>query len=184
MQQSSAELTALRQSLASGKVAPGSTTVHLKLEDGSQYPLPGTVEFSEISVDENTGTVTLRARFANPRGLLLPGMFVTAAFEQAVQPGAFLVPQPAVQRDFDGSAFVYLVGPGNKAVRRKVTTTQTRGTDWVVTTGLKAGDRVITQGLDNVKQDTAIRPVPQSAPQRIGAPPGGKSGGFGGGRRD
>jgi membrane fusion protein (multidrug efflux system) len=183
MQQSSAELTALRQSLASGKVTPGSTTVHLKLEDGSQYPLPGTVEFSEISVDESTGTVTLRARFANPRGLLLPGMFVTAMFEQAVQPGAFLVPQPAVLRDFVGSAYVYTVGPGNKALRRKVTTTQTRGTDWVVTSGLKAGDRVITQGLDNVKQDTAIRPVPQSAPQRIGAPPGGKNGGVGGGRR-
>jgi membrane fusion protein (multidrug efflux system) len=185
MQQSSAELTALRNSLASGKVQPGSTTVHLKLEDGADYSFTGTVEFSEVSVDENTGTVTLRARFPNPNGLLLPGTFVTALFEQAVQPNAFLVPQPAVLRDFDGSAYVYVVGPGNKSARRKVTADHTNGTNWVVTAGLKPGDRVITQGLANMKQGQPIKPVPASAPQRVGVPKGFKPGasGGGGGRR-
>jgi membrane fusion protein (multidrug efflux system) len=183
MQQSSAELTALRNSLASGKVQPGSTTVHLKLEDGADYSFTGTVEFSEVSVDENTGTVTLRARFPNPNGLLLPGTFVTALFEQAVQPNAFLVPQPAVLRDFDGSAYVYVVGPGNKSARRKVTADHTNGTNWVVTAGLKPGDRVITQGLANMKQGQPIKPVPASAPQRVGVPKGFKPGASGGGGR-
>jgi membrane fusion protein (multidrug efflux system) len=183
MQQSSADLTALRNSLASGKVQPGSTTVHLKLEDGTDYPFSGTVEFSEVSVDVNTGTVTLRARFPNPNGLLLPGTFVTALFEQAVQPNAFLVPQPAVLRDFDGSAYVYVVGSGNKSARRKITADHTNGTNWVVTTGLKPGDRVITQGLANMKQGMPIKPVPASAPQRVAVPKGFKAGGSGGGGR-
>jgi membrane fusion protein (multidrug efflux system) len=90
-----------------------------------------------------------------------------------VQPNAFLIPQPAVQRDFDGSAFVYIVGPGNKATRRKVAAERTFGTNWIVTSGLKAGDKVITQGLANLKQGDKVRPVPQNAPQRVGAPPGG-----------
>lgn len=170
MQQSSAELTALRKALAAGRVSPGSTSVRLRLEDGSIYEHPGVLQFSEISVEESTGTVTLRARFPNPDGLLLPGMFVTALFDQAVEPAAYLVPQVALQRDFDGSAFVYVVGTDNKAKRRKVTAARTSGTDWVITEGLKQGDKVITQGLTNVKQDAAVRPVPQNAPQRVGQP--------------
>jgi len=183
MQQSAADLTALRRALQSGSVGPGSTSVKLKMEDGSDYGFVGHVQFSEISVDQNTGTVTLRASFPNPQGLLLPGMFVKAVFDQAVQPGAFLIPQPAVQRDFDGSAFVYLVGPGNKAMRRKVAADRTFGTNWIVTSGLKAGDKVITQGLSNLKQGDKVRPVPQDAPQRVGAPKGGKSGGGFAGKR-
>lgn len=172
MQQSSAELTRLRQALRRGDVAPGSTSVRLKLEDGSDYGYAGKVQFSDVTVDESTGTVTLRAAFPNHDGLLLPGMFVKAVFEQAVQPNAFLVPQPGVQRDFDGSAYVYVVGNDNKAARRKVSAEQTFGTNWVVTSGLKAGDRVIVQGLANVKQDTLVRPVSANAPQRVGASPG------------
>ena len=180
MEESAADLTSLRQALQRGEVASGSTTVHLKLEDGSDYPYTGQVQFSEITVDQNTGTVTLRANFPNPNGLLLPGMFVKAVFDQAMQPNAFLIPQPALQRDFDGSAFVYVVGPGNKAMRRKVAADRTLGTNWIVTSGLKAGDKVITQGLANLKQGMKVRPVPQNAPQRVGAPPGG--GKFGGKR--
>ena len=172
MQQSSAELTSLRGALQRGDVAPGDTSVRLELEDGSAYGHAGRVQFSDITVDESTGTVTLRASFPNPEGLLLPGMFVKAVFDQAVQPRAFLVPQPALQRDFDGSAFVFVVGPGNKAERRKVTALRTSGTNWVVTEGLRPGDRVITQGLgNNVRHDSEVRPVAASAPQRI-APPG------------
>ena len=177
MQQSSAELTALRQALQRGEVAPGSTSVHLTLEDGSDYGHAGQVQFSDIGVDESTGTVTVRASFPNPQGLLLPGMFVKAVFDQAVEPRAFLVPQPALQRDFDGSAFVYVVGRDNKALRRKVTANRTSGTNWVVTAGLQPGDRVITQGLgNNVRHDSEVRPVPASAPQEIAPPRQGGSG--------
>lgn len=172
MQQSSAQLTALRQALASGKATAGSTLVRLKLEDGSTYPLPGTVEFSEIAVNEGTGTVTLRARFPNPESLLMPGMFVTAMFDQAVEPNAYLVPQPALQRDFTGDPYVFVAGPDNKAQRRAVTAARTSGTNWVVTKGINPGDKVITQGLTNLKQGDAIRPVPASKPQRVGPPQG------------
>lgn len=170
MQQSSAELTALRRSLREGEVDPGSTSVRLQLEDGSEYRYTGTVQFSEVTVEESTGTVTLRARFPNPDGVLLPGMFVTAMFDQAVQPSAFLVPQPAVRRDFNGSAFVYVVAEGNRAQRRKVTAARTLGTDWVITEGLRAGERVITQAPITVRHGSAVRPVPQGTPQRVGAP--------------
>lgn len=172
MQQSSAELIALRQAIESGGTTAGSASVRLRLEDGSTYGLAGTVQFSEITVNEATGTVTLRARFPNPKGLLLPGMFVTALFDQAINPSAILVPQPAVQRDFDGSAFVYLAGKDNKAVRRKITAARTVGPNWVVTAGLNAGDRVITQGLGNLKQGAPIRPVPAASAQRVGPPAG------------
>ncbi|UNU42742.1 efflux RND transporter periplasmic adaptor subunit [Sphingopyxis sp. YF1] len=185
MQQSSAELTTLRQRLASGGVLPGNTNVRLLLEDGSAYGFAGTIEFSEAVVNAETGTVTLRARFPNPQGGLLPGMFVKAVFEQAIEPGVYLVPQAAVQRDFDGSAFVYLVGVDNKAARRKITAERTVGNDWVVTDGLKPGDKVITQGLGTLRQGQPVRPVAAGTPQRVGAPKGGaakggSSGGAGG----
>lgn len=168
IQQSSAELTQLRQQLASGVVRQGSTSVRLKLEDGSDYGIAGQVQFSDVTVDQSTGTVTLRASFANPNGLLMPGMFVKAVFDQALQPNAFLIPQAAVQRDFDGSAFVYLVGADNKAQRRKVTADRTLGTNWVVTDGLKGGEKVITQGLgNNIRQGMELRAVPANSPQRI-----------------
>jgi membrane fusion protein (multidrug efflux system) len=171
MQQSSADLTELRRQLQAGEVTAGSTSVRLKLENGGDYGYTGKVQFTDVTVDERTGTVTLRATFPNPEGLLLPGMFVKTVFEQAVQPNAFLVPQQGVQRDFDGSAYVYVVGKDDKAVRRKVTAERTLGTNWVVTSGLAAGDRVIVQGLANVKQDTQVRPVSADTPQRVGAPP-------------
>jgi membrane fusion protein (multidrug efflux system) len=175
MQQSSADLTRLRRSFAAGGMKDGSTTVHLKLEDGSPYPQTGRVEFSEITVNESTGSVTLRARFPNPEGLLLPGMFVTAVFDQAINPNAFLIPQAALQRDFDGSAFVFVVGKDGKADRRKVETQRTSGANWVVTAGLKAGDQVITQGTNGLTHGAAIKAVPASAPQTPGASRAGKS---------
>lgn len=175
MQQSSAELTTLRQAIESGGVAAGNTTVRLRLEDGSAYGFAGTVQFSDITVNEATGTVTLRARFPNPRGILLPGMFVTALFDQAVNPSAILLPQAAVQRDFDGSAFVYLVGKDNKAARRKIVADRTVGANWVVTDGLKPGERVITQGIGNLRQGAPIRPVPANSVQRVGAAKGGNA---------
>jgi membrane fusion protein, multidrug efflux system len=177
LQQSSAELIALRKALASGGVAPGSALVRLTLEDGTEYGPTGIVQFSEITVNEATGTVTLRARFPNPQGLLLPGMFVTASFDQSVDTNAFLVPQAAVQRDFGGDAFVYLVGPGNKVVRRTVVAPRTHGADWVVTSGLRPGDKVIVQGLgNNLRAGATVRPVPASAPQPVRPMPKGMGG--------
>jgi membrane fusion protein, multidrug efflux system len=177
MQQSAADLTALRRKLREGGVAAGSTRVTLKMEDGSDYPLPGTVQFSEVTVNQETGTVTLRARFPNPNALLLPGMFVNAVFDQAVEQNAFLVPQQAVQRDFDGSAFVMLVGKDNKAIRRKITTHRTYGANWVVTAGIARGERIILQGLNGLSHGDPIKPVPATAPQDPTRPPPGGRGG-------
>jgi membrane fusion protein (multidrug efflux system) len=167
IQQSSGDLLKLRRALADGGATPASAEVRLKLEDGSDYGFAGTVEFSEAMVDTATGTVTLRARFANPQGLLLPGMFVRASFAQATDPNAFLIPQQAVTRDAKGNAQVYLVGADNKAVVRPVTATRTIGANWVVTAGLKPGDKVITEGVGKVKPGGAIKPVAAGSPQNL-----------------
>lgn len=173
IQQSSADMLALRRTLASGGALPAGAVVRLKLEDGSVYGFTGTIQFSEVTVSETTGTVVLRAKFPNPQGTLMPGMFVQAVFEQAVEPNAYLVPQQALQRDFGGDAFVYVVGAGNKVDIRTVTTGRTYGTSWVVTAGLKPGDRVITQGTANLKRGMAVRAVPASAAQRVAPRPAG-----------
>jgi len=145
--------------------------VRLKLPDGSYYGYSGTVEFSEVLVDQGTGSVTLRARFANPQSVLLPGMFVTAEFAQAVDTSAFLVPQSAITRDPKGNATLFVVGPGNRVVQRVVVATRTQGTYWVVTQGLAAGEKVITQGTANLKDGDQVKAVPASSPQRVKAPP-------------
>ena len=181
IQQSSADLTTLRRSLSASGVAPGSTQVRLKLEDGSDYGYTGTAQFSENLVNESTGTVTLRARFPNPQGVLLPGMFVQALFTQAVDTAVFLVPQQALQRDIGGGAYVFVVGAGNKAERRKVLADRTYGDAWVVTSGLQPGDKVITQGTNNLRSGAPIKPVPAGAPQKI--EPGKPGAGGGQGRR-
>ena len=146
---------------------PAKAAVRLKLEDGSDYNLTGTIQFSEVVVDPATGTVTLRASFPNPQGVLLPGMFVRALFSQAVDTRAFLVPQQAVGRDPQGNATVLLVGPNNRAVQKTVKADRAQGAFWVVTEGLNAGDKVITQGTAKAHPNQPIRPVPASAPQRI-----------------
>ena len=170
IQESAADLLALRRALSQGGVITTSAQVRLKLPDGSDYGFTGSVEFSEVVVDQTTGTVTLRARFPNPQSLLLPGMFVTAQFAQAVDTSAFLVPQQAISRDPQGNATLFVVGPGNRAVQRTVVTSQTSGPYWVVTQGLAAGEKVITQGLANLKDGAQIKPVPASAPQKVQAP--------------
>lgn len=167
IQQSSGDLLAMRRALAQGGAIPTRAQVRLTLEDGSDYGQTGVVEFSEVVVDPATGTVTLRARMPNPQGVLLPGMFVRASFAQAIDTRAFLAPQSAVSRDPKGNATVYVVGPDNKAVRRKIVATRTQGSAWVVTQGLKAGDRLIVQGLGKVKPDAPVKPVPADTPETI-----------------
>ena len=176
IQQAAADLLALRQALAQGGTAPSTAQVRLKLPDGSYYGYSGTVEFSQVLVNQETGTVTLRARFANPQSILLPGMFVTAEFAQAVNTAAFLVPQQAVTRDPKGNATVFVVGPGNRAVQRVIVADRTQGTHWVVTQGLAPGEKVITQGTANLRDGAQIRPVPASAPQRLRPPAPGAAG--------
>ena len=170
IQESAADLLKLRQALSQGGAVPTSAQVHLKLPDGSTYGFTGTVEFSEVIVDQSTGTVTIRARFPNPQSILLPGMFVTASFAQAVQTSAILVPQEAVSRTPQGGATVFVVGPGNRAVQRVIQADRTLGASWVVTGGLAPGEKVITQGTANLKDGAPIKPVPASAPQRVKAP--------------
>ena len=183
IQESAADLLALRRALTQGGVVPTSAQVRVKLPDGSYYGATGTVEFSEVLVDQNTGTVTLRARFPNPQSLLLPGMFVTAEFAQAIDTSAFLVPQQAISRDPQGNATLFVVGPGNRAVQRTVVTARTQGPYWVVTQGLAPGEKVITQGTANLKDGAQIKPVPASAPQKVKAPPpGAMKGGHGSAR--
>ena len=177
IQQSAANLLALRRSLQKGDVVPATAAVRIKLEDGSDYGATGVVQFTEVTVDQATGTVTLRARFPNPQGLLLPGMFVTASFDQAIDQNAFLVPQAGVSRDAKGAATVYIVGANNKAVQRAVTADRTQGAFWVVTSGLKPGDKVIVQGLAKLKPNADIKPVPANTAQRIAAPPKDQQGG-------
>lgn len=177
IRQSSAELLALRKSLAQGDAAPTTASVKLKLEDGSDYAYAGTVEFTEVTVDPATGTVTLRARFPNPQNLLLPGMFVRTVFAQAISNTAFLVPQRGLARDPRGNATVLLVGPGNKVVQRKVTAERTLGADWVVTSGLNAGDKIIVEGTVKAKLGIEVKPVPAGTPERLAPPKDRNAGG-------
>ena len=170
IQQSSADLLALRRSLASGGATPGSAVVRLKLEDGSDYGQTGTVEFAEVMVNQATGTVTLRARFPNPQGILLPGMFVRASITQSVDNNAFLVPQAGVTRDAKGNATVLLVGPNGTAVQRSVVASRVVGQNWVITGGLKPGDKVITEGTGKAKPNEKVKAVPVGTKQNLTPP--------------
>lgn len=161
--QTSAELLKLKQQFASGKLGKtNSAQVTLKLEDGSTYPTPGTLEFSDVTVDAGTGSVTLRAVFPNPNGVLLPGMYVRATLSQGVTSGGMLIPQTAVNRDPTGAATVMLVGAKGPEPR-PVTLGRTVGDKWLVTSGLNAGDKVIVEGLMKVRPGAPIKAVPAGA---------------------
>lgn len=172
IQQSAADMLALRRSLARNGIVAARADVRLTLEDGEPYGPVGSVEFSEAIVNRETGTVTLRARFDNPNGLLLPGMFVRARFAQAINRRAFLVPQQAVSRDPKGNATLYVVDRAGKAVQKTVRAEQAQGANWVVTSGIAPGDRVVTQGLSRIAPNQTVKAVPASAAERIEAPSG------------
>lgn len=155
MQQSIADI--LRLQAANAK---GSTKVRLILEDGSVYPLEGTLKFSEMNVDESTGSVALRATFANPDGVLRPGMFVRAQLQTAAKTDALLVPQQAVWRNTQGKAMVWVVGADNVAKPRPVNAVRTVGNTWLVEGGLQAGEKVITEGLQKLRGEMPVQPVP------------------------
>jgi membrane fusion protein (multidrug efflux system) len=163
--QSTADLLRLKQNLAKGVLQKSQTAqVKLLLEDGSPYPLPGTLKFSEVTVDQGTGSVNLRAVFPNPRQSLLPGMFVRAVLEEGVSENSILVPQRGVTRNPKGDAMVMTVGAEDKVEPRLIKVARTVGDSWLVSEGLKAGDRVILEGLQKARPGTQVKAVPFGSP--------------------
>ena len=161
--QSSKELLRLRRDLAEGrlqKASENAAKVALKLEDGSRYAHEGTLEFSEVAVDESTGSVTLRAVFPNPDHLLLPGMFVHAELLSGVKENAILAPQQGVTRNQRGEPTAMVVGADNKVELRVLKADRTAGSAWLVEEGLNAGDRLITEGLQFVQPGAEVKAVP------------------------
>ena len=161
--QSSANLLNLKRKMAKGLIKQGGANqakVRLLLEDGSAYALEGTLGFSDVTVDVGTGSVELRTVFPNPDHLMLPGMYVRAVLEEGVSEGALLVPQQAVTRDAKGNPVVMLVGDGNKVEARMLKIDRAIGEKWQVSDGLKAGDRVIMEGLQNVRPGAEVKVVP------------------------
>ena len=160
--QSSTSLLNLREQIATGKVkaANGQVPVTLMFENGSQYEKTGTLAFSEVTVDESTGSVTLRAEFPNPEGVLLPGMYVRAHIEQGETTHAVLVPHKALTRNARGEAQVLIVNAEGKVEARTVTADQSRGDQWVITAGLSGGEKLITEGLQKVRAGADVNAVP------------------------
>jgi membrane fusion protein (multidrug efflux system) len=166
--QSTAELLRLKQNLAIGVVKKGASAqapVRLLLEDGTPYPLTGSLKFSEVTVDQSTGSVTLRAVFPNPKQTLLPGMFVRAVLEEGINENAILIPQRGVTRNPSGAAMVMVVGAGEKVEPLPIKVVRTVGDSWLVSEGLKPGDRVILEGIQRARPGTQVKAVPfNSAP--------------------
>jgi membrane fusion protein (multidrug efflux system) len=173
--QSSAEMLRLRQQLSKGNLNNSNNTrVKITLEDGSDYPIEGQLAFAGASVNPETGTVTLRAVFPNPNHLLLPGMYATAKISQAVLPNAYLIPQAAITRLPTGQAIALIVNAKGTVETRPITTAGVQGQDWIVTEGLKAGDKVVVDGVAKVKegQEVTTKPYqPQTKQQGQNAAP-------------
>ena len=162
--QSSASMLRLRKAVESGQLSlrDGEAKVQLLLDDGTPYPLPGKLKFSEAFVDPGTGSVTLRTLFPNPKLMLLPGLFVRAVLQEAVKEQGILVPQRGVTRNPAGSAMVMLVGADEKVEPRVIKTERTVGDSWLVSDGLKPGDRVILEGLQKARPGTPVKAAPFS----------------------
>lgn len=164
--ESSRDLLKMKKEIAEGriKVNEGAIPVTLTLEDGSVYPLEGKLELSEVSVDESTGTITLRAVFPNPDQTLLPGMYVRTQLPQGLRENAIFVPQRAVLRESNGSPYVYVVQDGKIAIK-KIKTIKTEGTDWLLESGLEPGDKVVIEGLQRIRPGVPVNIVPTMAEQ-------------------
>jgi len=160
--QSSTQLLALKQAITNGHVdarTPDQTDVSLRLEDGTLYPLKGKLQFTDVTVDPATGSVTLRAIFPNPNHLLLPGMYVRAELSEGTNPHAILAPQQGVTRDLRGEPNAYVLDAGNKIVERSLTIARAIGNQWLVTSGLKDGDRLVVEGTQKIRPGMEVEPV-------------------------
>jgi membrane fusion protein, multidrug efflux system len=160
LQESSSTITELRRSVAKGGMLPASTEVKVRLEDGSLYEHTGTLQFSESLVDPNTGSVTVRATFPNPHQVLLPGMYVRAVVEQGTRPRAIVAPQQGISRDNRGQPLALVVGPNDTLEQREVMVTRTLGDQWLIESGLVAGDRLVVEGTSKVRPGQRVNPVP------------------------
>jgi len=186
--QSSGSVLRLRRAFASGTLQRASDTaarVKLLLEDGTPYPLEGKLQFTDVTVEPSTGAIVLRALFPNPKGELLPGMYVRAIIEEGVRDNAITVPQQAVTRDSKGDATALVVGADGKVEQRRLQTARTLGDDWLIDDGIKAGDRVIVDNLQRVRPGVQVQPVeraiattpPTSASGGVNAAPAAASSG-------
>jgi membrane fusion protein (multidrug efflux system) len=177
--QSSTAILRLRREISEGEASAASSQVKvgLVLEDGSRYPLEGTLQFSDVTVDQSSGAVTVRAVFPNPRAELLPGMYVRAIVTEAMQDQALLVPQQAVTRDSTGQAIAYIVGHDDKLEARTLTLGRAIGDRWVVDRGLAPGDRLIVDGAQKATPGALVVAIP------ILASPSTASASLGGGAR-
>ncbi|TDV08351.1 efflux RND transporter periplasmic adaptor subunit [Paraburkholderia caballeronis] len=165
--QSSLDGLRLRREVQEGRLktnGPNAAKVKLFLEDGRTYPETGKLQFTDVTVDQTTGSVTIRAIFPNKDGVLLPGMFVRAQIEEGINNDAFLVPQIGVTHDQKGQATALVVGPDNKVSLHTLVTAGTQGQNWVVQGGLEAGDRVIVQGTEKVRPGATVKPIPAQLP--------------------
>lgn len=170
--QSSTELLRLQKRLEAGQIKCDGTNaskVKLVLSDGSKYPLEGTLQFRDISVDPTTGSVILRMVFPNPNGVLLPGMFVRGVIQEGVDEDAILIPQQTVSRDPKGNPVALLVGAGAKVEQRQLVLDRTIGDQWLVSSGLKPGDHLIAEGVQRVRVGAVVKEVSLSDGKPVAA---------------
>lgn len=158
--QSSDEFMALRKQLTEDGIQPEELSVDLQMNNGMNYPEKGTFKFSDITVDEATGSVTLRSSFANPNQYLLPGMYVRAQLGTGPRPKSLLIPQGIEMRNADGEAFVWVVVQGNKVEQRAITLGEAIDNRWLVLSGLRSGDKVVVEGLQGLSAGLVVEPTP------------------------
>lgn len=173
--QSSAEMLRLRRAFASGKLrqdSDGRSKVRLLLEDGTSYPLEGTLKFADVTVEPTTGSVTLRMVFPNPDNVLLPGMFVRAVVEQGADEAAILAPQMGVTRNTKGEPTALVVGADGKVEQRRLSVDRAIGDRWLVLSGLDAGDQLIVDGLQRIRPGSEVKAVPYVPPTQPASGPG------------
>ena len=159
--QTADDLIRIRRDIASGALktdADGNARVVLKYDDGTTYAHEGRLTFTDVTVNETTGTVNLRAVFPNPDKVLLPGLYVRAQLIEGIRPDSIVLPMQCVMRDAKGNASVYVVGEGNKIEARPVVATRTIGTNWLIDSGLKNGDRVVFQGFQRIRPGAVVTP--------------------------
>jgi membrane fusion protein (multidrug efflux system) len=170
-QQSAANLLRFKHHLAAGRIKGGGADqarVKLLLEDGTAYPLEGTLKFSDVTVDPTTGSFSLRMVFPNPDLTLLPGMYVRAVVEEGVAEKAIAAPQQGVSRDRKGNPVVMLVNAEGKVESRQIVTERAIGDKWLVMSGLAAGDRIIVEGMQKVRPGMPVKAVPYDPAQAGG----------------
>ena len=168
--QSSGEWLQLQQELAAGGQGNEQRDVRIVMEDGSAYPMTGQLQFSDVTVEPGTGSFLLRVLVPNPKSLLLPGMYVRATISEGMLKNALLAPQRGVTRDPKGNATAMVVGKDSKVELRNVTTARSVGNQWLVTSGLSAGDRVIVEGLQKIGPGAPVQASEEGASAAAAAP--------------